>query len=256
MVGVVGKDFGNNYLEMFERHGIDTSGIEKAEGKTFHWRGRYRENFKERDTLETCLNVFEDFNPVIPDEFKSARFVFLGNIDPKLQSRVLDQAAKAEFVGMDTMNFWIQNSLDDLHSVLERVDILFINDEEAIELSRENSILKAAGAIREMGPKYLVIKRGEFGAILFGADLKIFVPALLLPDVVDPTGAGDTFAGGFLGSMCASGGIALNSLAESLMAGTVMASFSVEDFSVGGLENLATDNIYKRLQELRSMTRY
>jgi sugar/nucleoside kinase (ribokinase family) len=253
MVGVVGEDFGDEHMEMFSAHGIDTKGIEKAPGLTFHWRGRYRENFKERDTLETCLNVFESFDPSLPEEYRNARYVFLGNIDPRLQAKVLGEIEDARITGMDTMNFWIQNSREELVSVLGRVDILFINDEEALELSGRDSVLLAAEDILGLGPRYVVIKRGEFGAILFGDDLRIFVPAVLLPRVIDPTGAGDAFAGGFMGYLAGSEELDRRSITDAMLQGTVLASFAVEDFSVSGLSGLTGDDVQERLTALRKM---
>ena len=256
IVAVVGRDFGEEHAQKLVSRGVDTSGIERAPGETFHWRGRYHENMQDRDTLETCLNVFEGFDPKVPEAFRSSSFVFLGNIEPKIQARVLDQVTGKPFVAMDTMNFWIENSLADLKAVLKRVDMLFINDDEAAQLSGERQVLNAAERILEMGPKYVVIKRGEFGSLLFGHEICLFVPAVLLTKVVDPTGAGDSFAGGFLGALAKQGEINRVSLAQSMLYGTVMASFAVEDFSVDGLLDHTEHTIDLRREFLESMTSY
>jgi sugar/nucleoside kinase (ribokinase family) len=256
VVAVVGRDFGDEHLEKFRRRGVDTAGLERASGETFHWRGRYRENLQDRDTLETCLNVFETFDAKVPPRFRTAPFVFLGNIDPRIQAKVLDQVEGDPFVGMDTMNFWISSALGPLKAVLPRVDMLFINDVEAGELTGERHVLSAAQTLLELGPTYVVIKRGEFGSLLFGRDICLFVPAVLLSKVVDPTGAGDAFAGGFLGSLAKAGRVTRATLAEGMIYGTVMASFVVEAFSVDGLLDHTLETINLRREFLESMTRY
>ena len=255
VVGVVGEDFGEKQFDRFADHGVDTRGIEIASGKTFHWRGRYHDDFKGRDTLETALNVFESFDPEIPREYADANYVFLGNIDPTLQTKVLDQTS-AKVVAMDTMNYWIDTAMDALKNVIERVDLLFINDEEALQLSGEASgasVLGAANRILSMGPRYVVIKRGEYGALLFGPDMRLFVPAVLLEKVVDPTGAGDAFAGGFMGSLASNGVLDRSSLSSALINGTVIASFAVEAFSVDGICDLSQTEIKARTEQLESM---
>ncbi len=255
VVAIVGEDFGEENFERLRSHGVDTDGIAKVPGKTFHWRGRYRENFKERDTLETCLNVFEGFDPELPEKYRRSSFVFLGNIDPTLQAKVLDGATQSKVVAMDTMNFWITTTPEALENVLRRVDILFINDEEIFQLSGETTLLLAAEKTLEFGPKYLVIKRGEYGALLFGPEIRLFVPAVLLPRVVDPTGAGDAFAGGFMGYLSSMKSLDRPSLAGALLFGTVTASFAVEAFSVDGLLALERPAIDRRLEELKEMLR-
>jgi sugar/nucleoside kinase (ribokinase family) len=256
VVGIVGEDFGDAHMVKFRDHGIDVEGIDKVEGKTFHWRGKYHENFKERDTLETALNVFETFDPELPASYRDAEHVFLANIAPELQMKVLDQTPNAKLVALDTMNFWIETARDALKDVLKRVDILFINDEEACQLSDQDAVLGAAESILAMGPKYVVIKRGEFGAVLFGPDTRLFVPAVLLPRVIDPTGAGDSFAGGFLGWVTREGNIDRSTLAGGLISGTVLASFSVEAFSVDGICKLDEAAIAARRTELEQMMAY
>jgi sugar/nucleoside kinase (ribokinase family) len=211
---------------------------------------------QDRDTLETQLNVFDGFDPKVPPDMTSAAFVFLGNIEPKIQSKVLDQMTGTRFVGMDTMNFWITNTLDDLKAVLPRVDMLFINDDEAMQLSGERLVLNAAEKVLDLGPRYVVIKRGEFGSLLFGREFCLFVPAVLLSKVVDPTGAGDSFAGGFLGAVARAGEINRATLAQGMIYGTVMASFAVEKFSVGGLLGHDPATIDLRREFLESMTTY
>jgi len=256
VVAVVGEDFGDDHVDKLRSRGVGTSGLQRAEGETFHWRGRYHENMQDRDTLETHLNVFDGFDPQVPLDLRDVPFVFLGNIEPKIQAKVLDQVADTRLVGMDTMNFWIESALDDLKSVLRRVDILFINDDEAAQLSGERQVLNAAEKVLELGPKYVVIKRGEFGSLLFGHEICLFVPAVLLSKVVDPTGAGDSFAGGFLGAVARAAEVSRSTLAQGMIYGTVMASFAVEQFSVDGLLDHDKSTIDLRREFLESMTDY
>ena len=254
VVAVVGEDFGGEQFAVLDGRGVDASGIRVVPGgRTFHWRGRYHANMQDRDTLATELNVFEGFDPVLPDAFGRSTDVFLGNIDPKLQAKVLDQVTGPRFVGMDTMNLWITETPADLREVLARVDLLFINDEESRQLTGERQVANAASAIIAMGPRYVVIKRGEYGAILFSGDFCLFVPAMPLRRVVDPTGAGDSFAGGFMGFVSGAAQIDRATLARALRAGAAMASFAVERFSVGGLEGLGRSDIDRRVAELDSM---
>jgi sugar/nucleoside kinase (ribokinase family) len=256
VVGIVGDDFGEHHMGRLHNHGVDVRGIESVEGKTFHWRGRYHDNFKDRDTLETALNVFQHFNPTIPEAYRNTRFVLLGNIDPRLQLSVLKQVRDTKLVAMDTMNFWINTERDALHEVLKHVDLLFINDEEAMQLADEWTVLAAAGKIRQWGPRFIVVKRGEHGAVLFGPDVTLYVPAVLLSRVVDPTGAGDTFAGGFVGHLSRTGSMDRPGLAGALTWGTVMASFAVEAFSVDGICGLSCDEIEGRHRRLVELVRY
>jgi sugar/nucleoside kinase (ribokinase family) len=256
VVGIVGEDFGSHHMDKLQAHGVDVRGIESVAGKTFHWRGRYHDNFKDRDTLETALNVFQHFNPTIPEAYRHTKFVLLGNIDPRLQLSVLRQTRDAKLVAMDTMNFWINTERDALHEVIKNVDLLFINDEEAMQLADEWTVLAAAGKIRQWGPRFVVIKRGEHGAVLFGPDVTLYVPAVLLSRVVDPTGAGDTFAGGFLGHLSRGGDMDRSTLAAALAWGTVMASFAVEAFSVDGICGLARRDIDGRHRHLIDLVRY
>jgi sugar/nucleoside kinase (ribokinase family) len=256
VVGIVGADFADHHLRKLSDHGVDVRGIERADGKTFHWRGRYHENMKDRDTLETSLNVFEHFNPTIPEAYRNTPYVLLGNIDPKLQASVLDQVQGARFVAMDTMNFWINTAREALVEVVKRIDLLFINDEEAMQLADAWTVMAAAEKLLRMGPKSVVIKRGEHGAVLFGPHLTLFVPAVLLSNVVDPTGAGDAFAGAFMGQLSRSGALDRAGLAAALTWGTVMASFAVEAFSVDGICGLSPEAIADRRKQLVEMVRY
>lgn len=254
VVAVVGEDFGKDEFFVLENRGIDTDGIQRIEGGlTFHWRGRYHANMQDRDTLATHLNVFEGFDPVIPESFKRSPHVFLGNIDPKLQMKVLDQVETPRFVGIDTMNFWITDALADLKEVLRRSDVLFVNDEESRQLTGERQAVNAARLILDLGPKYVVIKRGEHGALLFGRDLCLFAPAVPLGRVVDPTGAGDAFAGAFMGFVAGAREIDRTALARALRAGSALASFAVEEFSVDGLTRLDFGKIGGRVDLLGSM---
>jgi sugar/nucleoside kinase (ribokinase family) len=256
VVGIVGDDFGDHHMDKLHDHGVDVRGIESVAGKTFHWKGRYHENFKDRDTLETALNVFQHFNPTIPEAYRDTKYVLLGNIDPRLQLSVLEQTRGTTLVAMDTMNFWINTERDALHEVLGRVDLVFLNDEEAMQLADEWTVLAAAGRIRQWGPRYVVIKRGEHGSVLFGPDVTLYVPAVLLSRVVDPTGAGDTFAGGFLGHLSRTGSLDRSQLAAALTWGTVLASFAVEAFSVDGICGLSDHDIHNRRNRLVDLVRY
>lgn len=255
VVAVVGEDFGAESRALLERQGIDVSGIETVRGgKTFHWRGRYHENMKDRETLETRLNVFAGFDPVLPQTHRESTHVFLGNIGPGLQARVLDQIAAPRFVGLDTMNLWISESSEELKRVLPRVDVLFLNDEESSQLTGERQLINAAHAILALGPEYVVIKRGEYGALLLGKNLCLFVPAVLLPGVVDPTGAGDAFAGGFMGYVAGAADVSPATLGRALRAGTAMASLACEAFSVERLVGVGRSEIDRRIALLESMS--
>jgi len=255
VVGVVGDDFTAKHLTCFTEHRVDVAGIEHVPGRTFHWKGRYHDDFKGRDTIATELNVFENFNPVVPEAWRDSRYLFLANIAPQLQARVLDQASGAKFVAMDTMNLWIDVARADLERVMGRVDMAFLNDEEAFQLTGTSSLMSAAGAIRSLGPRFVVIKKGEHGAVLFGPEVTLFVPAVMLDTVVDPTGAGDTFAGAFLGSLASRGMFDRESLGRALVDGTVLASFSVEAFSVDGIRGLNPTALDRRTSLLNDMFR-
>ncbi|MCK4537810.1 MAG: sugar kinase [Candidatus Krumholzibacteria bacterium] len=256
LVGVVGEDFRAEHRAVLEAKGIDLEGLETVEGgKTFFWEGRYGADPNERDTLVTELNVFETFKPVLPESWRGSGFLFLGNIDPDLQIDVLDQMKEGTVSGCDTMNFWIEGKPESLRRLLSKVDILFVNDGEARQISGESNLLHAGKAILEMGPSVVVIKKGEHGAMLMTGDMKFITPAFPLESVMDPTGAGDTFAGGFMACLAAAGKVDSESLKRAMVYGTVSASFTCEQFSVERLKNLSSDDIKKRFNELMAMVR-
>ena len=232
VVSVVGGDFPISYIEMMESKGINTAGIEIVkEGKTFFWSGKYHNDMNSRDTLITELNVLETFTPVVPENFKDSDIVMLGNLHPLTQTSVLDQMdTRPKLVVLDTMNFWMDIALTDLHDVLKRVDVITINDEEARQLSGEYSLVNAAKKIHTMGPKYVVIKKGEHGALLFNQGKMFHAPALPLAEVFDPTGAGDTFAGGFCGYLAKTEDLSFNNMKNAVIYGSNLASFCVEKF--------------------------
>ena len=258
IVSVVGGDFPQEYLDLLSDRNIDISGIEIVEsGKTFFWSGRYHNDMNSRDTLSTELNVLADFNPVVPENFKDAEIVMLGNLHPAIQSSVLDQmTSKPKLVILDTMNFWMDNTLDELLEVIKRIDVLAINDEEARQLTGEYSLVVAARKIHEMGPKYIVIKKGEHGALLFHNDNVFYAPALPLEEVFDPTGAGDTFAGGFAGYVTSTDDVSFENLKNAVIYGSTLASFCVEKFGTERMESLKKKEVYHRLQEFKNLTQF
>lgn len=257
IVGVVGGDFAPDALEFLRSKGVDTSGVEiKPDGRTFRWSGRYHHDLNNRDTLETQLNVLADFDPVIPEHMRDARFVCLGNIDPSLQLKVLDQMRSPEFVVCDTMNFWIEGTPDRLREVLARVDCLIVNDSEARLLTGEPNLIKTARMIMAMGPHILIIKKGEHGALLFLEDDIFSAPAYPLEDLFDPTGAGDTFAGGFIGYLARCGEVNSGTLRRAVIHGSAMASFCVEQFSLDALKDLSAAQINDRLSAFRNLSHY
>ena len=258
VVSVVGGDFPSSYLEMMNSRGINTDGIEiDKEGKTFFWSGKYHNDMNSRDTLITELNVLETFTPVVPENFKDAGIVMLGNLHPLTQASVLDQMTeRPKLVVLDTMNFWMDIALDDLHTVLKRVDVVTINDEEARQLSGEYSLVNAAKKIHEMGPKYVVIKKGEHGALLFNEGDMFYAPALPLAEVFDPTGAGDTFAGGFCGYLAKTEDISFNNMKNAIIYGSNLASFCVEKFGTERMQNLTKEDVKKRLQAFKDLTQF
>lgn len=250
VVGVIGEDYSPSDLELLEQRGVDTSGIKKEKGKTFHWAGRYEGDLNEAQTLTTELNVFESFKPKLPTSFANAEYVFLANIDPELQLSVLDQVKKPRIVACDTMNFWISSKLSTLKEVLKRVDVLLINEGEAKILTKESNAIAASHKLVSMGPKAVVIKRGEYGFALFHNDHFFILPAFPIARVVDPTGAGDTFAGGFMGYLAKEqAGLKLESLKQACVYGCLLASHTVQDFSVKSLLNLTQGHIEKRHKE-------
>ena len=258
VVSVVGGDFPSSYLEMMNSKGINTDGIEVVKkGKTFFWSGKYHNDMNSRDTLITELNVLETFTPVVPENLKDAEIVMLGNLHPLTQASVLDQMIKRpKLVVLDTMNFWMDIALDDLHTVLKRVDVITINDEEARQLSGEYSLVNAAKKIHEMGPKYVVIKKGEHGALLFNEGNMFYAPALPLAEVFDPTGAGDTFAGGFCGYLAKTEDISFNNMKNAIIYGSNLASFCVEKFGTERMEELTKDEVTTRLEAFKELTQF
>jgi len=258
VVSVVGGDFPTSYLDMMNSKGINTDGIEiDKEGKTFCWSGKYHNDMNSRDTLITELNVLETFAPVVPEKFKDAGIVMLGNLHPLTQASVLDQMTeKPKLIVLDTMNFWMDIALDDLHTVLKRVDVITINDEEARQLSGEYSLVNAAKKIHEMGPKYVVIKKGEHGALLFNNGDMFYAPALPLAEVFDPTGAGDTFAGGFCGFLAKTEDISFNNMKNAIIYGSNLASFCVEKFGTERMQELTADEVKTRLQTFKALTQF
>jgi sugar/nucleoside kinase (ribokinase family) len=258
LVSVIGDDFPETELAHMEANGINLAGLQRREGeKSFFWAGRYHDNMNARDTLDTQLNVLADFEPALPEPARSAEFVMLGNLTPAVQSSVLDQLTSTpRLVAMDTMNFWMDTAMDSLVEVIGRVDVLVINDEEARQLSEEYSLVKAAAKIMKMGPKYLVIKKGEHGALLFHEDSIFFAPALPLADVFDPTGAGDTFAGGFIGYLAETGDLSFDNMKRAVIFGSAMASFCVEEFGITRLKGLSKVDIINRVDRFVQLVNF
>tara|TARA_R110002096_G_scaffold340965_1_gene534059 strand:- start:2813 stop:3754 length:942 start_codon:yes stop_codon:yes gene_type:complete len=257
-ISIVGGDFPQAYLDLLSNKNIDVSGIEIVKnGKTFFWSGRYHNDMNSRDTLVTELNTLADFNPVVPENYKDADVVMLGNLHPLVQASVLDQmTAKPKLVVLDTMNFWMDCALDDLLSVIKRIDVITINDEEARQLTGEYSLVVAARKIHEMGPKYVVIKKGEHGALLFHDENVFYAPALPLEEVFDPTGAGDTFAGGFAGYIAKTGDTSFENMKNAVIYGSTLASFCVEKFGTERMLNLTNAEVQKRLLQFKQLTQF
>lgn len=257
IVSVVGEDFPQDYLDLLKSRNIDLSGTEVVKGgKTFFWSGKYHNDLNSRDTLDTQLNVLADFQPVVPEEFKSPNVVMLGNLHPLVQLSVLEQIERPKLVVLDTMNFWMDNTWEDLMKVIAKVDALTINDEEARQLTGEYSLVKAARKISEMGPKYVVIKKGEHGALLFHEEQIFFAPALPLEEVFDPTGAGDTFAGGFTGYLAHTGDISFKNMKNAVIFGSNLASFCVEKFGTERMQELSKEDVHHRLEEFKALTQF
>lgn len=258
IVSVIGGDFPNEYLELLNNYGVETSGIQIIkEGKTFFWAGRYHNDMNSRDTLATELNVLADFDPILPESYKSAKFLMLGNLTPQVQKRVIEQfSERPKLIVMDTMNYWMNSAWDDLIEVIGMVDVLTINDEEARQLSGEYSLVKAARKILTMGPEYLVIKKGEHGALLFHNESVFFAPALPLEEVFDPTGAGDTFAGGFIGYLAKTGDISFENMKRAIICGSAMASFTVEKFGTEGLQTMQNGDLNDRIRQFSELVQF
>lgn len=256
VVGVIGDDYPVEELDFLAARGADLAGVERREGESFFWAGRYHDDLNNRDTLETRLGVFADFEPVIPERFRDSPHVFLGNIAPTLQHRVLDQVESPELVACDTMNYWIEGSRKELLALLERVDVLLVNDAEARMLADEPNLLKAARWIQDRGPRTVVVKKGEHGAVLFEDGWVFFVPGYPLETVYDPTGAGDAFAGGFLGYLASNGVRTADELRRAMVYGSAIGSYSVERFSIDRFRDLTPDDVRGRVREFHGMTTF
>lgn len=258
IVSVVGDDFPEEMLNDLRNRGADLDGVQIKKGeKSFFWAGRYHADMNGRDTLDTQLNVLADFDPILPESYKDAKYLMLGNLTPQVQMRVLDQLnQRPKLVVLDTMNFWMNVALEDLLKVLQRIDVLTINDEEARQLSGEHSLVKAAAVIHKMGPRYLIIKKGEHGALLFGDGEVFFAPALPLAEVTDPTGAGDTFAGGLIGWIAKTDDISFENMKKALIYGSAMASFCVEQFSINRLLSIEDADIEQRIKAFSQLVKF
>jgi sugar/nucleoside kinase (ribokinase family) len=255
-VAVVGEDFPEEHVEWIRSRGIDMDGLERAPGKTFFWRGRYSPDLAQRTTLDTQLGVFEHFRPRLPESYRDAEFVFLANIHPSLQLDVLEQVRNPRLVACDTMNFWIERTPKELRRTLERVHLLVINDEEARQLAGEHNLVRAAKGILRMGPHSVIVKRGDSGALLFHEHGVFAAPAFPLEDVVDPTGAGDSFAGGFMGWLAHAASTSADEVRRAMIYGSVLASFSVEDFSLDRFRRLTAPEVYTRFRAFKLLTHF
>ena len=256
VVGVVGNDYPMNRLEPLIARGVDFAGVETADGPSFRWRGRYRHDLNVAETLETHLGVFSNFSPKIPAQFRDSPFVFLGNIDPRLQLSVLDQVSEPRLVACDTMNFWIESRRPELMALLERVDAITLNDGEARQLTEQFNLVKAAKWIMDRGPKLVIIKKGEHGAFMFTPTSVFFAPAYPLEEVFDPTGAGDSFAGGFMGYLARTGDLAEANLRRAVIYGSAMGSFAVEKFSVDRLLEIDASDVDRRVREFHRLVSF
>jgi sugar/nucleoside kinase (ribokinase family) len=258
LIGVVGDDFPKAYIDFLNKKGIDTQGLQIKEGeKSFFWSGRYFNDMNSRETLVTELNVLADFDPLVPTQYAEPDFLMLGNLAPIVQSTLINRLSKKpKLIVMDTMNFWMDIALDDLKNTLKLVDVLTINDEEARQLSGEYSLRKAAKVIQNMGPKYLIIKKGEHGALLFNDSEVFYAPAMLLEDVFDPTGAGDTFAGGFIGWLAKTGDISFENMKRAIIYGSAMASFCVEKFGTENILDISEKALAERVAQFKKLSHF
>jgi sugar/nucleoside kinase (ribokinase family) len=258
LIGVVGGDFPQEKLDLLNQHGVSTEGVQvKADQKSFYWKGKYHMDLNSRDTLVTELNVLADFDPIIPESYQDCKYLILGNLTPKTQQTVIQRLkTRPKFILMDTMNFWMEVAMDDLRQTMQMVDALSINDEEARQLSGEYSLVKAARKIMAMGPRYLIIKKGEHGALLFFQDQVFFAPALPLEEVFDPTGAGDTFAGGFIGYLASTDNVSFENMKAALIYASAMASFCVSKFGTDALVGLSEEIINQRVQEFVDLVQF
>jgi len=256
LVAVVGQDFPNEYIKLLKNKGIDLTGLKKEKGKTFRWEGEYGRDFSNPKTIRTNLNVFGEFNPIIPKAYQKNKFIFLANIDPQIQEKVLNQVKKPKIVACDTMNYWINTKRSQLVKLLRRVDICLLNETEAKELVGENNLVKAGKEILKLGPSVVIIKKGEHGVLLFSQKHIFTTPAYLLESVYDPTGAGDTFAGGLMGYLAKVKKYNQKSLREAVVYGSIMATFAVEDFSLRRLQNVTVSDVQRRLSIFRKITNF
>ena len=258
LVSVVGEDFPKDAIKMLQNKSVNTTGLQIKKGeKTFFWSGKYHNDMNSRDTLDTQLNVLENFNPVVPADFKDSEFLMLGNLMPSIQKKVLDQMKKRpKLIVLDTMNYWMDHFMEDLKESLKEVDVLTINDEEARQLAQEHSLVKAAKIILSMGPKYLIIKKGEHGALLFNNQEIFFAPALPLEDVFDPTGAGDSFAGGFIGYLAKTNDTSFENMKRAVIHGSAMASFCVEKFGTQRLTEISQTDIDARINDFTNLVKF
>lgn len=256
LVAVVGEDFPTRHVKLLEHHGVDLEGLKRVPGKTFRWKGQYTYDLNQAETLDTQLNVFASFKPEIPKNYRDAKYVFLGNIDPELQLEVLKQVKHPRLVACDTMNFWINGKRPQLKKTLKHVDILVINEAEVRQLADETNLVKAAKAIMSWGPKSLVVKRGEYGALFFGKNHIFSAPAYPLEAIADPTGAGDTFGGGFMGYLASCENAGQTDIRRAIIFGSVMASFNVEDFSLNRLSKLKKPEINRRFNQFKKLTHF
>lgn len=258
IVAVVGEDFPKEMLKTLEDKGVDLEGLQIKQGeKTFFWSGRYHNDMNSRDTLVTELNVLEHFDPIIPESYQGVDYVMLGNLSPQVQRTVIERLTKRpKLIAMDTMNFWMDIAMDDLKETLKLIDVLIVNDEEARQLSQEYSLVKASKVIRAMGPKFLIIKKGEHGALLFHGDKVFFAPALPLEEVFDPTGAGDTFAGGFMGYIAATDDSSFENMKRAIISGSALASFCVEKFGTERLTEITLKDVEERIEQFVALTNF
>lgn len=256
IVGVVGNDFPMEEFNFLKERKVDFSGLTVKQGKTFHWGGKYHRNMNVRDTLFTELHVFENFNPIVPQSYRDSKYIFLANIQPDLQLHVVEQMANPKFVAMDTMNFWISGMLEELKKIISRVDLIIINDQEIKDLSEENNIFIGARKVQAMGPKMIIIKKGEHGAILITEESLFWAPAYPLEKLKDPTGAGDSFAGGFMGYLAGTDDLSESNLRRAMIYGSTLASFCVEDFSINRLKNLSMTEIKNRFSKFQDMIQF
>jgi len=258
LISVVGEDFPKESIDLFKKRGINTEGLQIKEGeKTFFWSGKYHQDMNTRDTIDTQLNVLESFDPIVPNSYQDCDILMLGNLTPSVQMKVIQQMeTRPKLIVLDTMNFWMEIAMDDLKEVIKQIDVLTINDEEARLLSGEHSLRKAAKIILQMGPKYLIIKKGEHGALLFGDNNIFYAPALPLEEVFDPTGAGDTFAGGFVGHLSTCDSINWEAMKKAIIVGSAMASFTVEKFGIEKLVALDENQIKERINEFKKLVSF